>query len=551
MDEQRQDYERAADANGVSIPNSGSEAVSDAGEDRLSNRNLMFFSVGTVGRDFLYILFNSFLLTYILFTKQLNDAQFASISVIIIAARIFDAFNDPIMGGIIENTRTKWGKFKPWILIGVFLTAIVVSTVFSVRLQGWGFIAFLAVMYFAFSVTFTMNDISYWGMLPALATEGHDRNKLTSVSNIFAGIGAGAATVLIPVLTAGKFTLGGTAVKAYSYIAILASIFMITFQMFTLFGVKEKRATLDVGQAPRTTLRQMFKIIFKNDQLMWSALTLLIFSVGTNVVGTLSMTYIYFEFGYKGFLVTLYGLLFGAVYALFLVLFPVICKRLGRNKLVLSCTISMAIGYLIMLLCGSLIPSTGTVLRNLKFAALMIGNGFVGYGQGFYMVMIVCIANTVEYNELKTGKRDEGLIFSLRPFTAKMGSALMQFIVMLVYLVIGVTKFTNQISAVEKQQGLQTAEKADKMAKIIESVPQNKKIALLACMCLIPMLFVFTAYMIYRKKYFLDEAKHAEICRLIAERKRAEAEAGGISAEPDFEEEAAAAKGETAEEKTE
>lgn len=136
-------------------------------EDRLSVRNLLMFSLGTVGRDFLYCLFNSYLLTYILFTKQLTDAQFASVSIIIIVARIFDAFNDPLMGGIVENTHTKFGKFKPWMTIGALLTAVVVIAVFSTSLQGWGFIGFLAVVYFLFSITFTMNDISYWGMLPS------------------------------------------------------------------------------------------------------------------------------------------------------------------------------------------------------------------------------------------------------------------------------------------------------------------------------------------------------------------------------------------------
>ena len=74
-------------------------------------KNLWFFPLGTVGRDMLYQLFTNFILTFIMFTRQLTAGQLAAITAIMVGARIFDAFNDPIMGNIIDRTRTKWGKF--------------------------------------------------------------------------------------------------------------------------------------------------------------------------------------------------------------------------------------------------------------------------------------------------------------------------------------------------------------------------------------------------------------------------------------------------------
>ena len=84
-------------------------------QERLSKRNLWSFSLGGVGRDLMYQLFNTYMLTCILLTKGVNTAEFAIVGVVIMCCRIFDALNDPIMGSIIEITRTKWGKFKPWI----------------------------------------------------------------------------------------------------------------------------------------------------------------------------------------------------------------------------------------------------------------------------------------------------------------------------------------------------------------------------------------------------------------------------------------------------
>ncbi len=79
--------------------------------DGLSRRNLWAYPLGTVGRDMAVCMFTNYLLTYVLFTKSLTGAQFAAISAIMVAARIFDAVNDPVMGNIIEATRTRWAKF--------------------------------------------------------------------------------------------------------------------------------------------------------------------------------------------------------------------------------------------------------------------------------------------------------------------------------------------------------------------------------------------------------------------------------------------------------
>lgn len=487
-------------------------------DESLSTRNIMMFSLGTVGRDFTYGLFYNFLLTYILFTKSLNDKQFAAITMIMIAARIFDAFNDPIMGGIVENTRSRWGKFKPWILIGAISTAGVVIATYVNNLQGWNFIIYLGVMYFLFSIAFTMNDISYWGMMPSLSRNEKDRSRLTSASQIFASVGGALAGMIIPIFTAGELAIGGSSVIAFKWIAIFSAILLIGFQLFTVLGVKEK-PLLQSAQHEKMGIKKMFQVLFKNDQLMWLCLVLLLFCVGTNVVGGgLSLSYIYFEFGYNGILFTAFGVLFAVAYMIFMLIYPALSKKYGRDKILKVSTLSLVAGYIVMLLGGILLPSDPWIL---KYVVMIIGNGLAGIGQGFYLIMFISIANTVEYNEWKTGDRDEGLIFSIRPFTAKMGSALMQFIVMLVYLAVGVTAITSGISDIENDAAKKLITEEEKMARINEllnAVPENKKVALLICMCLIPIAFVLVAWWIYKKKCFLNEETHACMVQEIHER---------------------------------
>ena len=173
------------------------------------NKNLIMFPLGTIGRDMVYNLVTSYLLTYVLFTRALTAAQLAAISAIMVGARVFDALNDPIMGNIIERTRTRWGKFKPWLVIGIVTTSVVVYLFFNTKLQGWSFVLFFGVMYFMYSITYTMHDISYWGMVPALSSDANARNQFTSRATLFAGIGGAVGGGFAAALHLKSFAMGG------------------------------------------------------------------------------------------------------------------------------------------------------------------------------------------------------------------------------------------------------------------------------------------------------------------------------------------------------
>jgi len=495
---------------------------------KLSNRNLLMFSLGTFGRDFVYCLFAANLINFILYTKQLTEVQFGAVTAIIIGARLFDAFNDPIMGGIVENTRTKWGKFKPWQLIGSITTGIVIIALFTNDYQGSSFVWFLGIIYFLFSITFTMNDISYWGMLPSLSSNEHDRSKLTAVAQIVAGAGGALAGVAIPAFTIGNFAIGGNAITGYKVISIVAVLLMIAFQMFTILGVKEKPLEPILEKKDKLTLKQMFTTLAKNDQLMWITIITLLFCIGTGVIdGGLNTTYIYFEFGYEGLLTTFFGILFGVFSGAFTATYPWIEKKFSRTKLIYATGIALIVGYMLMLIFGLILPSgaPNTAAWYTKFIVMASINGIVGFGRGFYMIMIISIANTVEYNEYKFGKREEGLIFSLRPFTAKLSSAISQGLVTVVYIVAGVLTYTNKISALENEaaQNIISEEvKTGKIKDIISTVSADAKKMLLVCMCLICMSIMAVALLIYKKKFTLDEATYSNILRELEARREQE-----------------------------
>lgn len=501
-------------------------------------KNMLMFSLGTIGRDFLYFLFNSFLMTFILFTKTTDNKMLMVVGAIIVVARIFDALNDPIMGGIVENTRTKWGKYKPWQLLGAVLTGAVIISVFCVKLDGWSYIGFLAFAYLMFSITFTMNDISYWGMLPSLTSDEHERNKLTSCAQLLASAGIGLATLLIPLFTTGSLAKWG-APTGYKVIGIISAVLMVLFQLFTILGVKEKPLPpIKPDKSDRLTLKKMFQTIAKNDQLLWCALIMLIFSTGTSVVGSGLLTmYVYFEFGYEGGYTLLIGIGYGIISTLFTATYPWLSKKFGRNKVLYSAGVAIILGFILMLIFALAIPTGAPKSTEwfTKFILIAIAYTIVGYGAGFYMIMVINMANTVEYNEWKYGQRNESLIFSLRPFTAKLSSALTQALVIGVYAVASITTYTNAISDVENEASknlITNKVKMEKITEIINKVSLQDRQILAACMCIIPIVFMIVALILYKKKCTLSETRLAEMVRETEARKLALAGATENTDEP-------------------
>ena len=489
-------------------------------EQRLRKRNMIMYPLGTVGRDMVYCLVTNFLLTYILFTKGLTPAQLGAVTAIMVAARVFDALNDPVMGNIIENTRSRWGKFKPWLVAGMLLTSVVVYMVFSTRLKGWSFIVLFAVFYFSFSIAYTMHDISYWGMVPALGSDAGARDQFTSRATLFAGIGGTIASIAIPMLTTGENAIGGNASTAYSFIALAVGIIAPLFVCFTLFGVREHRE--ETPKQPFSLgLGKVVSTIRGNDQLMWIALIFLIQQVGNNlVVGGVGSTYIYFTFGYSGGLYSSFSTIGMMATAVLMVFYPAISRKIHRKKLMSIMMAMSTVGYVLMLVSGFLLAGSG-----LQFGTLTLGYMLSNFGQyGFYLVMMISIINTVEYNEYKHGTREEAIIASIRPFFTKMGSALVVVITSATYILFGVTNYTNQISNLESAAASGLISEAEKLASIegvIAGVQGSQSNGLLLCMVVIPFVLMFTSYLLYRKHYILDEEEYDRICQVIAQRKQA------------------------------
>ena len=162
---------------------------------KLTGKEKVSYGLGAVGKDMVYMLSASYILYY--YQDILGVSAFA-MGVILLAARVFDAFNDPIMGVVVAKTRTRWGKFRPWLFIGTILNAIMLYLMFSAppALDGGGLVAYAAVTYVLWGVTYTMMDIPYWSMIPAFTEGGKEREGLSTMARSCAGVGSAIITII-------------------------------------------------------------------------------------------------------------------------------------------------------------------------------------------------------------------------------------------------------------------------------------------------------------------------------------------------------------------
>lgn len=449
----------------------GDDVVTEESVRTVSDRrNTWTFGVGTVGRDMVYTLVSMFLIVYLTEVLNLPDAELAWTTGLILAVRLFDAVADIVMGGIVDNTRTRWGHYKPWIAGGVLASAVVTALLFTdLGLRGTSFVVVFVGLYLLWSLSWTANDIPYWSMLPALTLDQKKRESFGSLAKIFATVGLFTVVVaIIPVTDA----LGGTP-RAWTLFTLAVVVIMVLGQAVTLFGVREPPITVD---QERTTLRELAGVVFRNDQLLWTAIAMVLFMTGyitTTSFGVYFFTYVYRdESMYSPFA----AVLVGSQLVGYLV-FPWLARRMKRRPLYTLATALILAGYAVFF-----VSPMSMVPLGLAGLLMFVGQSFVT------LLMLVFLTDTIEYGQWKLGRRNGAVTFALQPFINKVGAALATQIVSVTLIVSGVND---------------AATPAD--------VTASGLLAIKIAMLVVPPVLILVGYLIYRTKYRIDEEMYASV----------------------------------------
>lgn len=454
------------------------------------------YGLGAVGKDMVYMLSASYVLYYF---QNVLGVNAIAMGIILMAARVFDAFNDPIMGVIVAKTKTKWGKFRPWLMIGTITNAIILFLMFACppSLDGKGLVAYAAVTYILWGVTYTMMDIPYWSMIPAFTDSGKDRENLTTLARSCAGVGSALVTIFTVALVSkiGKLIAGSNAsakaveIAGFKWFAFIIAILFIVFIIITCVNIKEQ-ATVDM-ESP--SVGQMFKALITNDQAMTIVLAIVLINTSIYITSNLVIYFFKYDFGGAGWKgsFTYFNMFGGAIQILSMMIFyPVLRKFASNIKVFYICLASAIIGYGVLLAIAFINMSNVFIL--------FIPGFFIFAANGVLQVLTtVFLANTVDYGDLKNSRRDESVIFSMQTFVVKLASGIAA-------LVASICLQVNNLS--DDTEGA-----ADLLHDFSADVSAAAKLGLRMTMTIIPIIGLFIAIIVFKKKFILTEDKMKEI----------------------------------------
>ncbi len=448
-------------------------------EGKIPARVKYTFAFGALGKDLIYGMIATFSMIY--FTDIIKVSP-VFIGVMFFCAKLWDAFNDLFMGMLVDNTRSKYGKFIPWLVIGTLVNAVIFVILFTdFHLSGVGLCVFATVSYVLWGMTYTIMDIPYWSIIPNLTSDPKEREKVSVLPRIFASIGqsliiAGFGVQIISALGGGQ--------KGYHNFAIIIAVVFIFTIGVTVFNLPKTGDNTNV-EKKKISFKGIFSIIRENDQLRSAVGLILLYNVGIQLVMGVATFYFTYVCGNAGML-SAFMISASVAEVVGLLVFPKVTEILSRKKSFLLACVLPFFGLGLLLVVGIFAP------QNIILTA--IAGIIVKIGMGLELgCATVFLADVVDYGEYKLGERNEGVVFSLQTLIVKFTSAL---------TALGIGFALDLTGYVPGEE---------------QSMLTMNFIRLL--MCIIPAVSMLLAYVVYRKKYKLNDQYMKEINQVLESRK--------------------------------
>ena len=449
------------------------------------------YACGTFGHDIFYAMVTFYFVMFVtsnLFNtsdESYNAYMIGIVTTLILIIRIAELFIDPFIGNTIDKTKTKWGKFKPWVIAGGFVAAVSLAILFT-DLGGLALnnptlylIAFV-VLYVIMDIFYSAKDVAIWSMIPAISFDSKEREITATFARVGSVFGAQLVTVMvIPIVLAFSHDQNGGAGDATGWLAFacIGGGISLLGAIILGLGTKEQESALRENKK-ETSFKDVFSVLCKNDQLMWLAIAYLIFGLGQNLVNSFQIYYFTYILGDSTKLSFL-GIINVIIGLLAVVLFPMLTTKFKRRKLFFISIAIMVIALIIYAFAGTNVTLT-------LFAA-----GLFNLPQPLiFLVVLMTLTDTVEYGQLKIGHRDESLILCIRPLVDKMSGAITSAIVGFTAVWVGMS-------------GKATA----------ATISSADKFNFSLIMFVVPIVFMLVATLLYKAKVTLTEEKHAEIVK--------------------------------------
>ena len=420
------------------------------------------FGIGAVGKDMVYALSSTYVMYYY---QDVLGLSATFVGLILMIARIFDAVNDPFMGVLVAKTRTRWGRFRPWLFSGTLLNAVVLYALFAApAVQGTALMVYFTAVYILWGVTYTMMDIPYWSMIPAVTRTPAERESLSVIGRTCAGVGSAIVTMFTMLLVAGCFVIA----------EVLCCL---------LFREKSRSESRVAG------IREMFTALFRNDQAMVVVAAIVLINCALYLTFNFIIYFLKYDFGGEGWKTgyTLFCTVGGAMQILgMMVLYPLLRRKCSNTQVFTVSLVAALAGYGVLLALCLLGFAGNLVVLCVPGAVVFACNGMLT------VLTTLFLSGSVDYGELQTGRREESVIFSMQTFVVKAASGVSVFLTGVGLDLIGLVGNTDETGPIAAQTS-------------------RTLLGLRLMMTVLPIALLAGALLLFCRKFKLTDAKMAQI----------------------------------------
>lgn len=313
------------------------------------------YAIGNLGQAAYYNALSTFFVTYYAAQTLFRDyedseakAMIAVITALVFIIRIAEIFIDPLLGNLVDNTTSRFGRFKPWQVIGGVGSSILLFAIFTglfglVNVNKGVFIVVFVIVFVVLDILYSLRDISYWGMIPALSSSSQERSVYTALGTFTGSIGYnGVTAIVVPVV--GFFGAlagaGSESQEGWTGFGAVIAILGIVTCLAVAFGTHEEESVLR-DPSDKSNPLQAFQAIVRNDQLLWVSLSYVLYSIA-NVATTGFMIYLFKFVLQKPDIYSIVGIIAFVIGLAVTPLYPAINRRVPRRYLYLGGMVLMA-----------------------------------------------------------------------------------------------------------------------------------------------------------------------------------------------------------------
>lgn len=362
-----------------------------------------YFAYG-FGQCFSFGLVGTFILFF--YTDILGISAIAA-STIFLIARVWDAVNDPMIASFMDTRKTKEGKFKGYLkIIPIFVVISTILCFISPDIPMKGKIIYALITYMLWGMVYTISDIPFWSLSAVISNQPEERTKLITVANLGVFGGIGMVGIILPPLA----VILGKGNMRMGYLAGVI-ISMIIGYAFMLYGYKNIKERVKPAKAEKVMLKDVMQSLKSNNH-MFKVLSIFFLNIFMNIVqGTINYFFIY-NMNNQSLMIA-FGFI-GTASALGFFIIPSLTKKYSKKSVLSSILMIDIVVRIVFFMMG---------YKNVATVMVMITITQFLYAATAPIISAM-LAETIEYSEVKTGKRCEAITFSGQTFCGKLSVAL-------------------------------------------------------------------------------------------------------------------------------